>query len=205
MPAKIELYIDTYSGELVSGPDNRRDGRLFKFVQGDAPLLHVYLLERTTTYPDTNAYSIINNANLSLKAALGPKTGTAGSSLYTQQYTWDKDSQNQYFYARLPLNTSAIATLIAAAASARAWFEIEYVEDGYATTVFQKEVDIHAEVLETAALVAPPGETVLTLEHANATFLKSENTGFIMVNPVSGLKYHFYVGADGAPQFDPIA
>jgi hypothetical protein len=202
--ARLDLYIDTYARSLVAGPSNPSPFTLPPFVQGDTVSLRIYLLERNTTYPLSNPYSIISNASLSLKVALGPKTGTAGSTLYTQQFTWTQDANFQYFYADFPLNTTAIGTLIGSAESAYAWFEVEYTQNGFPTTVFQQNVIVNAEVIETGSLVTPPGETAVSLEYINATFLKKTNEGFIMTNPNTGGRVFVYLHNDGTVHFDPI-
>jgi hypothetical protein len=202
--AQFDLYIDTTSGDLVAGAANPAPASLPRLYQGDTISLRIYLLARTTTYPQVTPYSVINNSNLSLKVALGPKNGTPGSTLLTQQFTWQKDAANQYFYADLPLNTAAINSAIGAAESATAWFEVEYTQNSYPTTVFQQSVTIHAEVIETGSVVTPPGETALSAEVANATFLKPENYGFTLMNPNTGQKVFVYLGNDGQVKFDPI-
>ncbi len=205
MAQAINLYVDTLSGDLVTGTANTTAAPLPRFIQGDTITLNIYLLQRTQTYPFTSPFSIISNANLSLKVALGPKTGTPGSTLYTQQFTWSKDANNQYFYASLPLNTAAISTLIGAAESATAWFEIEYTEAGFPTTVLSKNVTIDAEVIETGTVTVPAGLTAMSAEEANATFLKRQVQGTIeLVSPDGTKKCAMYYGDDGAMHFDPI-
>jgi hypothetical protein len=203
--AQFNLYVDTYSGELVSGIANTTVTTLPRMTQGDTISLRIYLLERTATYPLSNPYAVINNASLSLKVAIGPKTGTAGSALYTQQFTWAKDATNSYFYADLPLNTAGITTLIGAAESGIAWFEIEYTQGGYPTTALSKTLTIHAEVIETGTITVPPGQTAMTVEEADGRFLKNENTGFTLVNQTTGAKVFAYLHDDGTVHFDPIA
>ncbi len=199
------LYIDTYSGDLVVGPSNNTAAPMPRFTQGDTMALRICLLARTTTYPASNPFSVINNSALSLRVAIGPKTGTAGSTLYTQQYTWDRDSNNQFFTGTLSLNTAAIASAIGSAESVRAWFEVEMTEGGYRTTVLQKQIDIHAEVIEEAAVVTPAGATVITAEEANATFLKNENKGFVLVCPDDdSIKAYVWLDSTGALQVSPI-
>lgn len=203
--AQFDLYIDTVSGTLVTGPLNPTLATMPRLTQGDTISLRIYLLARTTTYPLSSPFSVINNANLSLKVALGPKNGTAGSTLYTQQFTWAKDAANQYFYADLPLNTTAINTLIGAAESATAWFEVEYTQNGFPTTVFQQSVTVHAEVIETGSITLPAGETALSVEVANATFLKPENNGFTLVNPTTGQRMAVYLADDGSLRAELIS
>lgn len=204
--AQFDIYVDTYSGESVAGPTNAALSPLPKFIQGDTPTYRIYLLARTTTYPISNPYSIINNAALSLKVALGPKTGTAGSTLYTQQFTWSRDATNSYFTATFPLNTAAIATLLGSGESATAWFEIEYTQDAVPTTVLQKNVTIDAEVIETGSLTTPPGSTAMSAEEANAVFLKREITGqIILINATdSTKKVILYCDENGSFRADTV-
>jgi hypothetical protein len=198
--AQFDLYIDTSSGELVAGFSNPTPAPLPRLVQGDTISLRIYLLARSGSYPYGAPFSYVSNANLSLKVAIGPKNGTPGSTLYTQQFTWDKDANNQYFFADLPLNTAAIGTLLGANPTATAWLEIEYTQNGYPTTVFQREVTLHAEVIETGNLVVPPGATAMTAEEANAIFLKRENSGFFLTNATTGKKMFIYLGDDDSLQ-----
>lgn len=196
--AQFDLYIDTYSGTLVSGVSNSAAATLPKLVQGDTITLRIYLLARTPTYPISTPYTYINNSALSLKVALGPKNGTPGSTLYTQQFTWTKDALNQYFTADFPLNTSGINTLLGSSATATAYFEIEYTQNAYPATVYQEQVTIHAEVIETGSLTVPNGETGISAETANAVFLKTENSGFYLTNATTGKRMFCYLGDDDA-------
>jgi hypothetical protein len=203
--ARFDLYVDTYSGELVAGPANPALRAVPRLTQGDTVSLRIYLLERTTTHPLGTPYTVASVSALSLKVALGPKNGTAGSALYTQQFTWAKAPDNTYFFADLPLNTTAINTLIGAAESASAWFEIEYTQGGFPTTVLQKEVTINAEVIETGSIVVPSGQTAMTAEEAHALFLTRLVQGAIVLeNEASGKQVVLYVDEDGAFHADPI-
>lgn len=202
--AQFDLYVDTYSGKVVGGPTNPAVATLPRFTQGDTISLRIYLLARTPSFPYGTPYSVINNAALSLKVALGPRNGTAGSALYTQQFTWARDATNSYFFADLPLNTAAITTLLGAAETATAYFEIEYTQNALPTTVLQEAVTIYAEVIETGVVTVPAGETALSAEVANATFLKNENNGFVIVNATTGHKVFCYLGDDDTIHFDPI-
>lgn len=203
--AQFDLYVDTYSGELVQGVANPTITQLPRLTQGDTISFRVYLLARTTTYPLATPYTVVNNAALTLKMGIGPKTGTAGSTLYTQQFTWAKDAQNQYFFADLPLNTAGITSLIGAAETGSAFFEIEYTQNGFPTTVLQKAVTLQAEVIETGTITTPPGQTAMTVEEANALFLKRTNSGFYLLNETTGLKVFVYLHDDGTVHMDPVA
>lgn len=181
--AQVDVYVDSYSGDFVVGPQNPSIAPAPRFTEGDTMSMRIYLLARTTTFP-VNPYSIINNAGLTLKVALGPKTGDAGSALYTQQFTWGKAADNSYFFADFPLNTAGIATLIGSGERASAWFEIEYSQNAVPTTVLSKNVTVEAEVIETGSLAVPAGSTPLSAEEANATFLKRKISGVIYLEDV---------------------
>lgn len=183
--ASIDLYVDTYSGELVRGVSSSSVIPVPRFTQGDTVSFRVFLLARTDTYPTSTPYTKVLTTGLSLKMALGPKTGAAGSTLYTQQYTWTSAADNTYFYADFPLNTSGISTLLGSGETATAWWEIEYTQNGYPTTVLQKSVTVHAEVIETASVTTPAGLTAMSAEEANATFLKKKIPGAIYFEDIN--------------------
>jgi hypothetical protein len=203
--AQFKLYIDTESGELVRGASSTTLANLPRFFQGDTISFRIYLLERTASFPaGSSPYSIINNADLSLRVGIGPKNGTAGSTLYTSQFTWEKDPTNSFFFADLALNTSGINGLISGGESGTAWFEVEYIEDSLPTTVFQRQITIEAEVLESTALIVPPGETPLSAETANATYLQRDNNGFYLSNATTGHKVFVYLDENDQVQFSPV-
>lgn len=213
--ARFNLYVDTYSGELVGGPNNLETAYLPKLVQGDTITLRIYLLERPNTFPapvsdSVDIYQTVNNANLSFRVAIGPKTGTAGSTVYTANppsgAAWTRDSGNNYVEGTLPLNTAAIASLIGASESGAAWFEIEIQDgDGNYTTVFQKAVSIEAEVIESVVVASPAGETSATVGFVTGNFLKNDNTGFVITDPNTGNKCQvWYDGTNKVMHFDPI-
>lgn len=167
--------------------------------------LRIYLLARTTTYPASTPYSIINNAALTLKVALGPKDGTAGTTLVTNQFTWAKDAANQYFFADLPLNVAAVATLIGAAERANTWFEIEYTQNSVPTTVLSKSVSIEAEVIESGSLVVPAGATAISAEECNASFLKRKISGAFYLEDINNPGSYIAVyNENGSLKAEPV-
>lgn len=202
--ARLDLYIDTYSRGLVTGPTNATPFTLPPFFQGDTMSLRVYLLERTTTFPLGTPYSIISIAGMTLKAAIGIKNGTASSTIYAAQTSWSLNTTDNYFYADFSLATAGINSLIGSSESASSWFEIEYTQSGFPTTVFQQQVTIHAEVNETGTLVSVPGVTYATVEYVNAAFVGKTNQGFVMENPNTGNKVYVYLHDDDTVHFDPI-
>lgn len=206
------LYVDPLGGStsdvgaLVVGPLNAVAQPLPKFVQGDTIQMRVYLLDRTSTYPLGTPYTITSNGAFSLKVAIGPKDGTAGSSLLTQQFTCPADSLNQYFTVSLPLNTAAITAAIGSASFVDTWLEFEISQGGLYTTVLQKSIRIEAEVIDPASLTVPAGSTAISAEEVNAQFLKREIHGaFVLVNDTTGQSVTCYLGDDGAVHWDPIS
>lgn len=203
--AQFDLYIDVSQNMLVGGTLNPQAAKAPPFVQGDSPTFRIFLL--TPTGNPITPYNFIPTAGLSLEAALGSKIGS-GSTLYTNQYVWtpSTDPQNpNYWIATFPMNTAAITTLIGAAASAQAWFEVKYVTNGVPTTVLQLQVTVQAAVIQGAGVVVPPGLTPVSAEYVNATFLKQTIVGpFFLVDPNTNKKFAIYVGDDGSLHADPV-
>ena len=202
--AQFDIYVDTYSGDTVKGPSDAGSAQLPQFIQGDTISLRIYLLARTPTWPISSPYTVINISALSLKVGIGPKDGNAGSTLLTQQFTWSKDPTNSYFFADLPLNTANIASAIGSGSSALTWFEIEYTQNGFPTTVLQRQISLQAEVIETGVVTVPPGATAITAEDVSATYLKKDNTGFTLTSPDGSKKAFVWLGNDGAFHCDPL-
>jgi hypothetical protein len=203
--AQFNLFVDVYSGQLVTGQSNPTRAGLPRLAQGDTLSLRIYLLERTQTYPESPAFATVLNTSLSLKVAIGPKNGTAGSTLLTQQYTWSKSADNTYFYADFALNTAAITTALGSSASTSDyWLEIEMSEGGYTSTVFQEQVTIHAEVIDSSSVSAPAGQIALTAQEATGTFLKQRFKSAILYNETTEDEVLMYLGDDGTVHFDPI-
>jgi hypothetical protein len=171
MATSLSLYVDIYGRQLVTGPANNAPFNLPGWIQGGRPTLRIFLLARNVTYPTFSPFTIINNAPLALKVALGAKVGNA-ETLLTAQYTWSKDSANQYFTAEFPINTAEITTAIGTGSSATTWFEIEYIQDGKPFKALQVPTTIEAGVLKSGALVSIPGLNPLSREEADSVFAK---------------------------------
>lgn len=206
------LYVDplggssTDVGATVVGPLNSNPQPLPRFVQGDTIQMRVYLLDRTSTFPLGTPYIITSNGAFSLKVAIGPKDGTAASTLLTQQFTCPADSLNQYFTVSLPLNTANITSAIGTAAFCESYLEFEISQGGLYTTVLQKLIRIEAEVIDPASLTVPAGSTAISAEEVNAQFLKREVHGAItLFNDTTGHSVVLYLGDDDAIHWDPVS
>ncbi len=205
--AQYDLLIDLQSGEPVIAVDNPAAAPLPPFVQGDTLNLRIFLLNRTSTYPVSTPYTLLNVAGIgALQVALGDKIGNA-TNYYTTQFTWTADTVNNCFTAALPMNTAAITTLIGANPSASTWLEVKYLVAGLPTTVLEKQITIQAAVIKAGGLPPlPPGLTPLSAEYANATFLPRQVQGAItLVSPDGTKKLALYIDNDGTFHTDPIS
>lgn len=177
--AEISLYFDTGAGnvgdgigQIVAGPSNNQQFAPPPFVQGDTVTLRIYLLARNPTYPYL-PFTIINNGSLSLALTVGAKAGNGDGDHIVEQFTWNRDANNQYFYANVSFATAEVATALGSAGSiSTQWLEVEYTQGGVPTTVFQQKITIHADVNKQSAQALGPGQTVQTVEDANARFAK---------------------------------
>lgn len=209
--AHLDLYIDTFADpaqSLVVGPFNRGQFPLPPFTQNDTVSLRVYLLARNTSFP-LNPYTIINNSSLSLALAIGVRSGTGDGDHVVEQFTWSKDANNQYFYADVAFNTSELATAIGSASQLTTqYLEIEYRQGaGLPTTVFQRQITINADVIKNSTQALAPGQTAMSVEDANATFLKKDGTNDVADSKIwrspDGTKRILqYVDNDGVMHFD---
>lgn len=203
--AQFDIYIDTVSGEAVAGFSSTEIASLPPFVQGDTISLRIFLLARTSTYPVVTPYSYISPAGLTLQAALGAKVGNA-TTYYATQFTWTADTVNNCFTAQLALNTTEITNLLSSSATASAYFEVKYIAGGLPTTVMEKAVTINAAVIKGGGTTPIPGQTPVSAEYCNATFLtRSVSGAIILTNPTTGGKMAIYLGDDGAFHAEPVS
>lgn len=203
--ALFDIFIDVDAQEVVRGFADSSVTSLPRMVQGDTPTLKLWPLKRTVTFNGgTTPYSYMGVAGLSFEVAIGTRVGNS-STLYTQQFVWTADANNQSVSATLPLNTAGIDGIIGNNSSAPAWFEVKYLSAGFPTTILDKQIDLQAAVIKAGALVVPPGATAMTAEEANAAFLKRIIHGaFILQNDNTGKQIACYLGDDGAFHADPI-
>lgn len=209
--AHTALYIDTYAEVFVNGPTNNGLFILPPFKQNDTKSFRIYLLERTTSYP-LNPYTVMSLSGLSLAFALGDKAGNGDGDHVVEQFTWNintSDPARPYFYADVAFNTAELATALGSSAQITKWFEIEYRQNSVPTTVYQRQHDIHADVIKQATQTLGPGETAISAQTADATYLKKDgtnDTGDIKIwrNAATGKRVMQYVDDDGNMKFDPL-
>lgn len=207
--ASLDLYIDTFSGEFVTGPTNATLFTLPNFKQGDVMPFRIWLLARTTSYPTISPFTVVNIAAISLKMAIGTKSGTGTGSHLVNQFSWNKSADNQYFYANVAFNTTELNSAIGSSESLSGkWLEIEFTQDGYPTTVLQRQVTIDADVIKGASTTLPAGQVAMTAEEANATFVKKfggNGDSIILVSADGTKKRMLYVDNNGNLMSDLIS
>lgn len=180
--AQLTLYVNTSNNSLVAGRASTQavDAGSLPFFYGDTLSLIIYLLQLPAGYnaqdPANSTLQTVSTAGLQLSVWIDD--GTNGGTVYTDQIAFDTDAGNTYFFADLPLNTVALATLLGSSQSKTAYLQIGYVQAGKQTTVLTRVVNIGVGIPNVTQAVAP-GLTPLSAEAANAAYFPK--------NPVPGL------------------
>jgi hypothetical protein len=202
--AEHTLYIDCDRATAVRSASDSTAKALPKFVQGDTLLLRVYLLQ---DFSRSSAYTQLPTLDLTLQAALGTRVGDE-TEYHTQQFTWtpSADLTDPYFEAEFPMSTAAITTLLGSEESAYAFFELKYIRAGLPTTVLSERVRVWAAVIKEGGLVEAAVPTPLSVEVANATYLRRTIQGVVRLVSEDGLKQaDLYLDNDGTFHVDPVA
>ena len=207
MAARLKLYVNWFEKRFQQGLRNGGTFTLPTFYQGDIVPMQIYLLE-----PDADAgptsYSKVDISNMALQLAVGPTpVGNAVETLIVTQFSWSKNTQENYFYADVAFNVAGVATLLGAAASATAYLELEVTEGSSKTTLIQQQITIKAELIEAASLTVTAGSTPLSLEVAMQLFaMKRMGPGetFTLVGPGNAKGVQLGANDDGSLQTDSI-
>lgn len=182
--AEVDIYLDCDRSLAVTGQSNSSRKDLFRFTQGDTPLLRVHLFKGFSNV--MTDYEVIPTTDLTLEATLGPRTGTSVDT-YASQAVWTASEDLAYFEAEFALNTSEIDDLLGASEQEFAYFEIKYVRGGKPTTVLSERVAVWAAVKKPTSVVVPAGSTPLSAEAAGVTFHpKSGSTFYDVIDPATG-------------------
>lgn len=197
------IYIDMDRGEVVLGKSDSSIAPLPLFVQGDSLLIRIWLL---TGYSKFRAYSYVPVDGITIQAALGEKIGN-DTVYHTQQFTWtpSTDLNNPYWEATFPMNTQELTDLIGSNSSASSWFEVKIIQDLVPFTVLSKHVTVQASVIKEGGTVAQVLENPLSVEAANAAFVKVVHTGSFDLMNANGKGVRIYVDEDGAFRTDSLA
>jgi hypothetical protein len=208
MAARLKLYIDWTNKRLQQGLRNTGTFNLPTFFQGDIVPVQVYLLEPD---PDSGptSFSKIDISNIALLLAVNaaPPVGNGVDTPIITQYTWQKNTQESYFYADVAFNTAGVGTLLGASASAPAYLEIEATEGAGKTTLIQQSITIKAEIIEAGSLSVAAPATPLSLEVAMQLFaMKRMGAGetLTLVGPGNAKGVQLGANDDGSLQTDTI-
>jgi hypothetical protein len=188
--SNLNLFIDTTANQLLQGLNapNAVEPTSLPFWLGDTLNLQIYLLNKTgSTLQSFNPYTIISNVGLALVVYID--NGLASGTIYAQQITFTNDPGQQFFYAPLSLNKTALATLLGQATSAPAYLHVGYLLNGLMTTVLTVQISIGVGVygITGGALnVVPIGLTPLSQQAAVQEFVSINGLpgqGFILCSP----------------------
>ena len=209
MSQSFNLYIDTTACELVTSPTNSNAPEAIIWNQGDIKFFNIYLLQRSSGYPEVNPFALILNAGLTLLVDIGPRDGIPGDPSYTWNYSWTADPTNSYFSGALSLNQTAINELLIGNPSVEAWLQIRFLDgSGNQFTVLQQQIAIVATVGSTQTAATPAQPLIpISIQQANNLYaLKIGNPGdgIILVSPDGTKKIRLSCDNAGAFRADPL-
>src|SRR5690349_56899 len=179
---QIDLYCDADRRVRVPGKNNSLTIDVPDAFQNDIWSVRVWPLQtRADGITGNPPYDYFEIAATTLELYIADP---GASSYLTQQFTWaiNGDPASPFFYADLPFNTPNIADAMTAAASDRitTTIQIRHIDGtGNPRTILFQPITIFESVANAGALVAPPGQTVLTQEVADAIYIKRTIVGHI--------------------------
>lgn len=208
MAARLKLYVNWSEKKLMIGPKNNGTFQLPSLYQGDVVPIEVHIFEPD---PDGGPNDFIKQdvSSMALKLGIGPApTGTAGGpSLYVTQFTWSKNTDENYFYADVAMNTAELTTAIGSSASLSAYMELEVTEGSGVTTIWQGAVTIKAELIEASTATVAAGETPLSLDVALQMFAQKimpAGETFTLVSSDGTRRIVLYCHDDGSFHSDAL-
>ena len=189
---KLKLFIDIFNRKLVTSATSDLPVSLPDFFREDHVELEIQLLEPTGSM--TSPLSIVDNASLSLQAAIG----NPGSDPDALQTTFTKDTVNKKWTGTINLQTTEmVAAFTAAGASIERYLEIEV--EGTSTqyhTVLQQLITLHRDII-THPLVDPEDVTSGSA-FANSFAATAENSTTVEWTAAGNYNYAHVKGMSGA-------
>ena len=202
----FDLRVDLATGEPVISVDDLSIAGVPHFVEGLSLDLRIWGIKKSA-----GVASYIPVSDFTVFVAVGNLL-TDTPTYFTQQATWtaSPDSNNPYYEAVLPMNTSGISTLVrpggTGVRSAKADFGVFFFVSGAPAGALIKSVKVYKTLYSTASLIVPAGQTPLSAEAADVAFLKRTIIGpVIFVNETDPTKRNLvYTDTDGSFKADPV-
>lgn len=204
-----KLFVNLTRGDLVLSASLATPFALPSLKQGDTPTFEITFVEEAPA-AGLGKVTILDMAGYSLRVGVGAAPiGNTTVSPAALQSTWTWDAAAKKFTGTLPLNTAEITTLIGAASSKVATLEIELKETatGFYDTAFQGPVTLLADLIEDVPLAPVSGGTQLSIEQADATYVKKRGKpgeSFSLVNAAGTYEVIFYVDDNGTFRTETI-
>jgi len=189
----LKLYVDTQNNKLVQSDTDASEFTLPTFYQGDVLPVQLKLLEPNTTGGLSTPFSTITDSYTVKIGIVKPGSSSVFVNYTSVSLTYD--SATNLYTGSLILNntgTPSIESLLSAASSATATFEIEVSGSSIYSTEFQGEVTIKADGLKTGTPMTPPVTGYYTEAESDATFLAKAGgtmSGVLAVANTAMLKF----------------
>lgn len=202
----LTLYVNADDLTLVRSQADPSNYQVPLLFQGDTVPLEFQLLYRSETAP--RQLSVVGASEYSVAIIIVSASGTQ----LAYQSSFSDDSTGKYKTGSIALNTAAIDTAIALAASTNqitAYLQIRVTDTTGATrTVYYAEtIRINKTYISAATTVVPPSETAATESWVRGTFFPKAGTsgGDVKIMQSSGgYQFRHYVDDDGIPHYDRI-
>lgn len=201
----LKLSIDRQNKKLISV--NGSVGSMPDLFQSNIVTLQVQIFDPTGP-TSLSAPTIVDAGTYGLRASVGATpAGTTGEIPVALQDTFTWDATNKWFTADLALNTSGVDTLIGAAPSVLAYFELNLTIAGGRNTILQTTFNLRAVVDELAGTVPTPTDQYLTKAECLALFAKYINDAgrtITLTSPTTGKLIELGANDDGSFEADKI-
>lgn len=204
----LKLYVDVQNRRLVTSTRNAQPFTLPAFVQGDTMAIELYLVQPDTSGGLSSPLTLLTETTYTVKIGIvtpHPSSPTAHSVL---TLTADPDhANNGRYYGSFPLG-SGITTLLGAATSATATFEIELSSAGDYDTPVQTACTVKAAGITNSTPDTAAGDTYPTTAEANNTYVKKVGGAgetFTLKSPDGTKSILFWVDNDGALHTDQVS
>jgi len=204
----LQLFVALDTKTLVAGRTSRARVTLPTFFQGDTVSLEMSFLQPNPSGGFSDPWSNLGLSGYSCRVGIGATpVGNTSVSPAALQTSFSASAAN-VFTGTLALNTAGINTLLGSSSQVNATFEIELAYGGLYETVFQTQITVKADLIETGSTVPTPEESYLTANESTALFMSkvsSPGEALYMVNADSTFATKIWTDSDGAVRMDRVA